>query len=436
VSDRRPFRGLPPAGGSVYIRRVATRRKIALALVVATPLVVVALIGYSAVTTGGGNALPVAQGSSGGVFHPVAGAFEPDDNTIADCEDHECLQQAFGNIAYYEGPQAAFEAVDTQLAPAGPIRADCHRIVHYIGSAALARFELNVAKAFASGNTLCASGYYHGILERAFAGIETTDALAEVARSLCTGAGFRRHGFLDHQCRHGLGHGLMIQSGYDLPLSSSICARLQTGWDEVACLGGVFMENATTKFGYRSSWLDDEDPLYPCEVVAAHLRSACYSRAPYRVVELNGRVFSEAARLCDGVPQRWAVPCFRGFGREAWGEAQRNPAKIVSLCRLAGTRQGDCLYGAARATADSAGVEGLRRASVLCSRASPEGRPGCLGGMGAIVGLLYPNEPARRSACARWSGKDVEACVVSAANEVDPSAERAWAAAPLGQPTT
>lgn len=407
-----------------------TRRRIALALVAATPLVVVSLVGYSALTAGGSDALPVAQGTSGGIFHPVAGSFEPDDTTLDDCGDHECLQQAFGNIAYYEGPDAAFEAVATQLAPKGPIEADCHRIVHYIGSASLARYDLNVAKAFAEGSTLCASGYYHGILERSFTGIETKTQLAEVARSLCTGAGFRRYGFLDHQCRHGLGHGLMIQSGYDLPLASSICSRLQTGWDEVACLGGTFMENATTKFGYRSAWLDDEDPLYPCEVIAAPLRNACYSRAPYRVVELNGRVFSQAARLCAGVPERWAVPCFRGYGREVWGEAQRNPAKIVALCRLADKRQGDCLYGAARATADSAGTVGLRRASTLCSLAPASARAGCLGGLGAIVGLLYPSERARRSACVRWSGGDADACMLGARREIDPSASHAWAASP------
>jgi hypothetical protein len=416
---------VPPAGAQAYIRQVHTRRRIALALVVATPLLVVALVGYSALTAAGGNELRVAEASSGGIFHPVAGAFEPDDTKLADCGDHDCLQQAFGNIAYYEGPKAAFEAVETQLAPKGPIRADCHRIVHYVGSAALARYDLDVGKAFASGDSLCASGYYHGILERAFTGIETTDALAEVARSLCTGTGIRRYGFLDSQCRHGLGHGLMIQSGYDLPLSSSICARLQTGWDEVACLGGVFMENATTRFGYRSSWLDDEDPLYPCAVVAPRIRSSCYSRAPYRVLELNGGVFSEAAALCAGVPQRWAGPCFRGFGREVYGEAARQPARIVSMCRLARARQGDCVSGAARALADT-GSGGLRRASELCRHARQEGRAGCLGGMGAIIGVLYPSDRTRRNACARWSGKGVEACMRGAHNAVDPSAAHVW----------
>jgi hypothetical protein len=416
--------GVPFAGAQGYIRHVPTRRRIALALVVATPLMVVALIGYSALTAAGGNELRVAQGSSGGIFHPVAGGFVPDDRSLADCGDHDCLLQAFGNVAYYEGPKAALEAAETQLAPTGPIRADCHQVVHYIGSAALARYDLNVGKAFASGGPLCASGYYHGILERAFTGIETTDALAEVARSLCTGAGIRQRGFLDYQCRHGLGHGLMIQSGYDLPLASSICARLQTHWDEVACLGGVFMENATTRFGYRSSWLDDENPLYPCAVVAVRIRSSCYSRAPYRIIDLNGGVFSEAAALCAGVAQRWAAACFLGFGREVYG-AQREPARIVSLCRLARARQDDCLSGAARSLADT-GKGGLRRASELCTRAPAEGRAGCVAGMGAVVGLLYPSDRARHGACARWSGKDVDACMRGALNAIDPSAARPW----------
>jgi hypothetical protein len=141
----------------------------------------------------------------------------------------------------------------------------------------------------------------------------------------------------------------------------------------------------------------------------------------------SGSTDGTSATLCAGVPQRWAVPCFRGFGREAWGEAQGKPAKIVALCRLVGARQGDCMYGAARATADSAGVAGLRRARTLCSHASSEARPGCHGGMGAIIGLLYPNDRTRRSACARWSDGGVEACVRGAVNEVDPTAARAWA---------
>ena len=127
---------------------------------------------------------------------------------------------------FAEGAKAALTLFDEQIASDELVRADCHRIGHVIGSAAFARYEGNVAKTFALGSSTCASGYYHGILERAFVGVNTKTKLVDVARALCDGSGVRRRGFLDYQCRHGLGHGLMIQTGYDLPLALSTCAEL------------------------------------------------------------------------------------------------------------------------------------------------------------------------------------------------------------------
>jgi len=405
---------------------VGPRRWIALALSLATPLVVVFLVGHAALTAQGRSELPVAKGTTGGIFHPVAGPFEPDDTSLADCgDDYSCLQQAFGNIAYRKGPKAAFSQIEAKLAANQLVQIDCHRIVHFIGSAALARFDQSVAKAFASGSAVCAAGYYHGILERAFAGAQTKRELGELARSLCVGTGIRRRGFLDYQCRHGLGHGLMIQTGYDLPLAISTCTRLATGWDEVACLGGVFMENATTRFGFRSSWLSDDDPRYPCAVVSLRSRPSCFSRASYRVLELNGRNFPKAVAACSGLESRSATACFRGFGREVYGSARHELAKIVSLCRLARARQGDCLYGAARAASDSAGVAGVKRATMLCARAH-SGKSECFAGAGAMIGLLYPSDRTRGLACAETAGRYAKACMRGALAEIDPSAERAW----------
>ena len=82
---------------------------------------------------------------------------------------------------------------------------DCHRIAHIIGSASLLYFKGNVAQTYAHGSPSCTSGYYHGILERAFTNVFSTRGLIRVARSLCRDAGVRRRGFLDYQCDHGLG---------------------------------------------------------------------------------------------------------------------------------------------------------------------------------------------------------------------------------------
>ena len=373
----------------------------------------------------GGVAL--AQGASGGAFHPVAGNFEPDDTELSTCDaDYPCLQQAFGNIAYRRGAKAALELFDAQIEANPHVKTDCHRIAHMIGSAAFARYDGNVARTFALGSATCASGYYHGILERAFVGVNTKTKLVDVARELCAGSGIRRRGFLDYQCQHGLGHGLMIQTGYDLPLALSTCSRLATGWDDVVCTGGVFMENVTTRFGFRSRWLEDDDPLYPCGRVALRNRRSCYLRAAVRVISFHGNDFAKAAAVCDALAPRWAQACFRGYGRDAVNEARYSPAKIISLCRLADDNRDDCLYGAARTVGDGEGSEGVRRAAKLCRMAPTSERDACFSGVGIIVGLLYPTNATRQRACEQVASRSAPACARAAIAEVEPDGTGAW----------
>jgi hypothetical protein len=406
---------------------VRTRRKFAFALALAAPLVIVLTVAYGVAAGEEGPSVQVAQGASGGAFHPVAGNFIADDTSLDECDgDYSCLQQAFGNVTYREGARKALTLFDKQIASNEFVRADCHRIAHVIGSAAFARYEESVAKTFALGSSTCASGYYHGILERAFVGVTTKAKLVEVARELCADSGVRRRGFLDYQCQHGLGHGLMIQTGYDLPLSLSTCAELRTRWDDVVCTGGVFMENVTTRFGFRSSWLSDDDPLYPCERVAQQNRRSCYLRAAVRVISFHENDFGKSAQTCLALETRWAEPCMRGIGRDVVGAARYAPAKILSLCALGGGGEGDCLYGAARTVGDGFGVPGAKRAARLCARAPLAHRESCFSGVGIVVGLLYATDAARRAACTAFAPEHADACAAVAIAEVRPDGREAW----------
>jgi hypothetical protein len=399
----------------------------AVVLLFVMPLLTVAAVAYFVLKGDGQPGVALAQGASGGAFHPVAGNFEPDDTELDTCgADFSCLQQGFGNVAYRQGAKAALRLFDTQIEVNEYVERDCHRIAHVIGSAAFAKYDGNVARTFALGSASCASGYYHGILERGFVGVNTKSKLVDVARELCAGSGIRRRGFLDYQCQHGLGHGLMIQTGYDLPLALSTCARLATRWDDVVCTGGVFMENVTTRFGFRSQWLADEDPLYPCARIALRNRRACYLRAAVRVIAFHHNDFPKAAATCGALAPQWARACFRGYGRDAVNEARYSPTKIIALCRLAGDSRDDCLYGAARTVGDGTGGDGVKRAAKLC-RLAPEGdRDSCFAGAGIIVGLLYPTDATRQRACVRVASRHALACSKAAIAEVKPDGTGAW----------
>ena len=89
-------------------------------------------------------------------LHPVAGNFAPDDTQILGCSDESCFQQAFGNIAYYQGPKAALALVDDVYGDGG--NAACHRVAHAIGAASLARYRGSITRTFAQGSSMCGSG--------------------------------------------------------------------------------------------------------------------------------------------------------------------------------------------------------------------------------------------------------------------------------------
>ena len=191
--------------------------------------------------------------------------FHPDDTTVESCQRSNkpfCFRQAFANLAYKEGPQKALQALgeDDQSIPA--VHSDCHQISHWVGHGGLAHYHNDAAQALSHGAMTCNSGYYHGVLQSAFAGLPK-GAVEVKARKLCTTPAVNTDDFLLYQCVHGLGHGLMIYSGDDLPWSLRTCHTLQTDFDRVSCTGGAFMQNLDTTMG-RSKYLSNKNPLYPC----------------------------------------------------------------------------------------------------------------------------------------------------------------------------
>ena len=341
--------------------------------------------------------------------HPIAGNFEPDDTRIADCEgDFKCLEQAFGNLAYDDGPKPTIRLFDRMMRTDEAVEGNCHRIVHSIGSASLARYDGNVAKAFAEGSASCWSGYYHGILERAFIDAKPED-LGTISRRLCDDEGIRATDYLAYQCVHGLGHGLMIYTGYNMPVSLEVCDELATDWDQSSCTGGVFMENISSSYGVTSKWLKDDDPVYPCNSVAKRHKYYCYLMVTSRILQLNGYDWESAATTCTSVEKEWIDICFQSFGRDASGSTRQNAPEIIRLCGLAGRWQDDCVYGAARdITSNDAGAQ---RARSLCERAAEFLRPMCFNGIGTILRGLSASEDDVRAACAAATTRYLDSCL-------------------------
>lgn len=365
---------------------------------------------------GAGSGTAAASQSTGTLdLHPIAGNFKPDHTKLSDCHAQLCYEQAFGNVAYYDGPKAALKLFAQQMAANPAIESGCHRIAHKIGSATLVRDHGDIPKAFAAGSSICWSGYYHGILERAFYGISTESGLIKAARRVCASPGMARDEWLLYQCVHGLGHGLMISTGYDLPFALHVCDRLQTSWDQSSCTGGVYMENINaangTSIGFKTTWVRSNDLVYPCDapVTKGH-RLYCYLMVTSRVLAANGYDWKATAKICAHVDRVWVSTCFQSYGRDADGSTRQDPVRDRALCKLAGSWERECIYGAVRDMA--ANYAGGRQASVLCRQVEAGLEDYCYQGIGTILGTLEPDTTGRHAACAAVTpARFLDACL-------------------------
>jgi cytochrome c553 len=338
--------------------------------------------------TEGGSAMSGGGGAA-------VGPFRPDGTRLAGCLDTDCRRQAFGNIAYREGPKRALDLFDEKMAEQ-PVEADCHRIAHTIGAASLEYHDGSVAKALANGRASCWSGYYHGVVERSFVGTSRPE-LPERSREICKDPDIRRTSFLAYQCVHGLGHGLMIHTGYDLLGSLRVCDQLQTGWDSDSCEAGVFMENISSSYGIKSSWLRDDDLIYPCNAIAEKYKLYCYLMVTSRILESTGYDWAKTVSTCRKSDRGWIATCFQSLGRDASGNTRQNVPKILELCGLAGDMTRECIYGAARdITSNDASP---RRSKVLCESAEQQFRAYCFEAVGTIIGGFHAYREGRRAAC-------------------------------------
>jgi hypothetical protein len=374
---------------------------------------VLALAAFAIARAGAGGADPAASDILNP--HPAAGPFAPDDTQVEDCADdgdpRRCFEQAFGNVAYREGGKRALALMDEDSATMPAVKAGCHRIAHTIGAAALVRAKGNVGAALADGDSTCWSGFYHGLLERALAPARSSAELGTLIATLCDPAQQHWPPFTHYQCLHGLGHGLMLRTGYALDASLDMCTRLPDQWSRQSCDGGVFMESFSPSLSDEPPPFDARDPLAPCPRVARKHKLYCYLQVADNLVRGTGYDWEKIAADCDTeTVAEWRAICFQGVGRQVSGNNYGRPRSVARLCAIAGPRgESDCVYGAARDIASNAASG--KPAAVFCRLLAGALVSRCFEGVGTILATLDPAPSVVRRACTTLTSDHRAACL-------------------------
>lgn len=213
----------------------------------------------------------------------------------------------------------------------------CHQPAHRAGHIG---YRLLGDKALIEYGPECQSGYYHGVIEAYFRDHGTKD-LANSLESLCP---VTQNSFFDHQCVHGIGHGLLAWTDYELPEALKACDQLPRRTD--SCWTGVFMENLSAQItkdptltsdpvgesGIHTTKYLSNDPLYPCNAVGAAYQNSCYFLQTSRMLQIFGQDFGKIATACSTAPPLHQSSCYASMGRDVGGRLTNDVPGQLKAC--------------------------------------------------------------------------------------------------------
>lgn len=177
-------------------------------------------------------------------------------------------------------------------------------------------------------------------------------------------------------CFHGLGHGILSYTNYDMEKAVKLCRKTGTNEHQYReyreCVGGTVMEivgggdhDKATYQKMVGKYIKKEDPLSPCDtdIIPADAKYLCYTyitpnmmvQAGASLANPNPKLFPKAFSFCDKVSiydDKNRDACYGGFGKEFPALAnsrdirsvdkmnKKQLEKVNEWCKLAGVKDG------------------------------------------------------------------------------------------------
>jgi len=359
-------------------------------------------------------------------------------STGADCRElsgdtrRSCYSQLLTDRLEKHGVADAVATLDALTAADPEIAERAHEYAHGLGIEAFS-LSSDIVGTFSACGDGYSSGCRHGVIQAYFESRhEVTQPEVEALCQPFKSSTASR--WVLFQCVHGMGHGLTMFRGHDLPRALVDCDLLTDGWDRESCYGGAFMEsviNATSPHHPASQLaaahgehhmtnasfkaLDPADPLYPCSIMADKYLHACYQMQTSVMLNLNHGDMGDAARSCERAPAQVRPVCFQSLGRDITSYTARDPQKSADMCDKAREPyRPACYFGAVKALVDWTATTGS--AFQLCKIvADRPGGPTCYMALGEEIATLLAATSEREEQCLRaHEPKAVAACRVGA----------------------
>ncbi len=338
---------------------------------------------------------------------------------------------AFGALQR-DGLPAALDALDRAAAEDSTVLRGGHQLAHALGRMAVAA-NGGDASVIRQCRSDFASGCFHGVVEAAVQTRGRVD-MAELER-MCLGAGSEERPGPVHECIHGLGHGVLGATGFDLEAALHDCDGL-SGGRAGPCYSGAFMEAINSALGEskldgagghahhagvdhgshaghalgsgHQLAIDPKDPYSPCDRFEDPYGAECWVFQGFVILRSRNFEAAAALRTCDQAPGGRVGLCYESVGFQVTGLLQRDDGWIIEQCGRGRPELGqDCAAGAARALVQMDWSGG--RAVRFCA-ASPAGwKEACYRTTAGVL-TNFASSAERRTLCAAVEPAYAEPC--------------------------
>ena len=237
------------------------------------------------------------------------------------------LSHFFSDLAEKKGGKYAFDVLRVADIPKGT---DIHLLAHVVGDVLYRQEGMK-------GIRLCTDDFRNACSHTIVVGTlleKGAGALGQIA-DICKQAPGGNGAYT--MCFHGLGHGVLAFTNYNMEKAAELCATLGTkeyqNREYYECVGGMMMEmiggvhNPTAWAKVKGQYFKEDDPLYPCtaDFIPPVARHMCYMYITPHLFEAAGaslsnpgpEQFKEAFTFCSAAPrENEAQACYGAFGKE------------------------------------------------------------------------------------------------------------------------
>lgn len=288
-----------------------------------------------------GPSTPASPSASGPA--PSAAADHHDDpETPADLYSRTRLELLA--IQQQRGTRAALSVLVARIAEEPAIGGVCHAIAHELAHRAVDQAGGSARRALAQGTEVCGGGFTHGVIETVLGG-STNPArdLLRICRPENTGS-----------CFHGVGHGVMLATGFDVDASLDLCDRAPSRLLSARCGEGVFMqlfsseESAQHVTGTPAlDVADDPDAARrQCAGTRADYAAPCWFYAPTVFLTVHPDDFAGALDWCRTAGSTSGRQlCAKGVGSRTVKYHPDDLTVGARTCRDGGRLEDACLQG-------------------------------------------------------------------------------------------